>query len=1365
MHAFVFSAFRASLLALSFFALSSTSLAKDQGSSGLDSIQETLRVPHSDPLSAPAQESLRGPESLLDDIRILRSDHLGLELILEPRLLADELSDQPPRLRVAHSFDDDRPRRTLRVALPVGSTASLEILGQASVLLKGQLAQAGFVGKNPEALFQMEHKVWGDLEVVEILVDLLRKNGPQSSELLSHLHLQIHFDAASQATKGEGYLENFSGTNTSRHSQSELAACLLNPTQAQQWLRPRPQRLLADPITEWDGHTFLQLTLSEAGLYSITPSLLSSKGLDPSTLDPATIKLYGYPEDHIPDSPADARNSLFTPIERPLIREINADAGFSGSERLLFYANGTTGPKVRQDGSMTRFEQLYSETSSFLLLVGGVEAGLIMPALDVDPQGVNPEPAQTRWWGAVNENKNLAVLSARAWYGDRFQQAGDVGEYVFQAPPFDGLMRVEQDYYPNYGGMPSEWFQFSVNGVAVGEPFHPHLQEMEFAWTHGGGELRLELELVGSSGLEVFLEDLQIMVEAAPVVQSGHVDFLSSGTPGLYAFEIGNHSNGSYTVDTTWPDSLRYTQASHFVDRISRISSSSAFGQVRAYSTFAPSELRTPASVELVEMPDLKSAAGSSELIVIAPALFAEAALDLVQFKNDETQTTARLVLLEDIYLEFNAGTTDPGAIRNFLRHEYVSAESPAMAVLFVGNGHYDYMGRIQGSYPMRFPAWYNTTFPNASMVDDFFVRLVTSTHLDMCYGRLPANSLTDVENAVEKIKVYERGEDFGFWRNRMLFVADDEHADNGRVSHFETTHSRDTEQLVRNFIPDQFDTDRLYLFDYPSIYNPEIRVWEKPLAEQRLLSSLNEGAVLVSFMGHGNNTTWTHEYVFNASKHFPLLTGTRPSFYVAATCSWAEIDLPVGLAFPQQLINMPVGGSIGVVAATRKTSGGSNENFAIDLLPVFFAHFSTGTPQLSLAEAVRIAKNAHYDTNRRKYVYLGDPTLLPAFPKGEGLVQGIQSQGEFVDTLLSQELAVLFATTYDGSNPTQESVIDGLSTLVVHEAPVQRHHQFDPYSSGGQHNLSIDYVQAGPRLFRGDVHVEQGSIEASFVLPSDLSGSSETGRLRAYYQGEQMGGDLTDGLVYYDGLHFALNPDPPVDHDAPLVQLYFNSANWREDDLVAPNSRLVARLSDESGINLTGEIGHRIELEIDGGLPFDLSPSFVYDVDSWREGEASFSLPSLDSGEHTASVRVFDNHNNPGYAEIIFNVLGEVHPQLRDLVNYPNPVSEETQFTFRLEGLQIDAPLEMELRVFTLRGRRIAQERLALSGGSDLMWSEEWRPRDDLGNPLGRGVYFYRILLPVPATSYSATDEQGNFVAHHIAASSVSAKGRMVVQ
>jgi hypothetical protein len=231
-----------------------------------------------------------------------------------------------------------------------------------------------------------------------------------------------------------------------------------------------------------------------------------------------------------------------------------------------------------------------------------------------------------------------------------------------------------------------------------------------------------------------------------------------------------------------------------------------------------------------------------------------------------------------------------------------------------------------------------------------------------------------------------------------------------------------------------------------------------------------------------------------------------------------------------------------------------------------------------------------------------------------------------------------------------------------------------------------------------------------------------------------------------------------------PGLRLSFNGPQWREGDLLAPNSSVYIVLQDSSGINLTGEIGHRIELVIDEGTPVDLTPHFVYDQGSYTQGTVQQELPWLESGAHEARVRAFDNFNNPGYAEARFELVPAGSLRLEELVNHPNPVKESTRFTFRLGGLALAPPADVELRVFTTRGRRVFADHLALDGNESLYYTEAWRPLDDRGDPLARGVYLYQLRLKVPSTSFSRVDELGNLVGESVSGGTITANGSLIV-
>jgi hypothetical protein len=76
-----------------------------------------------------------------------------------------------------------------------------------------------------------------------------------------------------------------------------------------------------------------------------------------------------------------------------------------------------------------------------------------------------------------------------------------------------------------------------------------------------------------------------------------------------------------------------------------------------------------------------------------------------------------------------------------------------------------------------------------------------------------------------------------------------------------------------------------------------------------------------------------------------------------------------------------------------------------------------------------------------------------------------------------------------------------------------------------------------------------------------------------------------------------------------------------------------------------------------------------------------------------------------------------------------------------------------------------VARERLALSTQGGFCWTEEWRPRNDHGEALARGVYLYRLSLPLPEVVYSLLDEDGQYVVKRQASARAEATGKLIVE
>ena len=102
--------------------------------------------------------------------------------------------------------------------------------------------------------------------------------------------------------------------------------------------------------------------------------------------------------------------------------------------------------------------------------------------------------------------------------------------------------------------------------------------------------------------------------------------------------------------------------------------------------------------------------------------------------------------------------------------------------------------------------------------------------------------------------------------------------------------------------------------------------------------------------------------------------------------------------------------------------------------------------------------------------------------------------------------------------------------------------------------------------------------------------------------------------------------------------------------------------------------------------------------------------------------------YNNSTEETIEFIVNTEPHLKVDKVMNYPNPFTTLTRFSF--EHNQPDADLEVLIQVFTIAGTLVKTiERHAPASGYRID-PIEWDGRDDYGGLIARGVYIYRVMV-----------------------------------
>ncbi|MBM4403272.1 MAG: T9SS type A sorting domain-containing protein [Candidatus Cloacimonetes bacterium] len=267
------------------------------------------------------------------------------------------------------------------------------------------------------------------------------------------------------------------------------------------------------------------------------------------------------------------------------------------------------------------------------------------------------------------------------------------------------------------------------------------------------------------------------------------------------------------------------------------------------------------------------------------------------------------------------------------------------------------------------------------------------------------------------------------------------------------------------------------------------------------------------------------------------------------------------------------------------------------------------------------------------------------------------------------------------------------------------------------KYNQGLTITARGKDLFRGESAVTSGQYSAGFIVPDDISNGNRGSIVNYLWDNA----NNRDYISYFYPITTSNVGNPVSNPDAPEIQLFIGSMDFRPGDTVTSNPMLYARISDSNGINLTGSPGHNILLILDqSSQPVDITPYFTYDTNSWTEGLLTYQLPTLTEGSHSIQLIAFDNFNLPAVANTHFIVRKSGELMIDRLLIYPNPFKNDANVTFILSK---DA--EITINVFTITGKRIRSIRAFGRQGFNQI---PWDGRDAEGNRLANNTYFLKV-------------------------------------
>jgi hypothetical protein len=191
------------------------------------------------------------------------------------------------------------------------------------------------------------------------------------------------------------------------------------------------------------------------------------------------------------------------------------------------------------------------------------------------------------------------------------------------------------------------------------------------------------------------------------------------------------------------------------------------------------------------------------------------------------------------------------------------------------------------------------------------------------------------------------------------------------------------------------------------------------------------------------------------------------------------------------------------------------------------------------------------------------------------------------------------------------------------------------------------------------------------------------------------------------------------------------NDTLFRNGGITDANPRILALIKDEGGINTTGAgIGHDLIAYIDNDPKSSviLNNYFINDQNSYISGKVAYDLSDIPQGDHTLTLKAWDNFNNSSQQTIKFIVEPEGEFILKDLISYPNPVVSETRISAGHN--RPDEEIEIILTILDMSGRviRVIKEETFTTGYQ--LPPLTWDGRTDGGRRAGKGIYIYSLRV-----------------------------------
>ncbi len=762
-------------------------------------------------------------------------------------------------------------------------------------------------------------------------------------------------------------------------------------------------------------------------------------------------------------------------------------------------------------------------------------------------------------------------------------------------------------------------------------------------------------------------------------------------------------------------------------------------GELRDFIVFTPgNNFPAPSAINAVANQNLHGIQDADLVIVYHPD-FEDAVMRLAAHRLQHNGYLVETVSIDALMNEFGGGGQDPTAIRDFARM-LKSRSARFRFLLLFGDGSYDMRhinpDQSDDSFIPVFETWESMNPIRAFPSDDYFALLSDDEGddlrgaIDIAVGRIPVSTPDEANASVNKLIHYDLSPStFGDWRLGITYVADDEDSN---------THLQQTEDVanMQQTAHNKYNVRKIYLDAYQQVSSPGGERY--PDVNASINDAMQKGMLILNYFGHGGPAGWAQERVLGTPDIQSWTNLNKLPLLITATCSFTPYDEPSLQSAGELVFLNPAGGAVGLLTTVRAVYSSSNKRLTSEVFERIL--LEDNGSMYTVGEVMVLAKNSNpqdtVDVNARKFAIIGDPSLklvIPEYDVAITEINGHTTGTGIIDTARALDQVHLRGEVRNNQG-VKLSQYNGILTCTVFDKPTKlKTLANDPKSYEKEFEIQTKV------LFKGSVSVVNGDFSVTFVIPQDINFQYGSGKISLY---------ATDGDSDAAGVNRDLviggSATGLVDTEGPVIQIFADNENFRSGGETGPNPTMLIRLSDNSGINISGNsIGHDLEgiLDDDAHTSFILNDRYVAKLDDYTSGEVTLPLSGLSLGLHTFKVIAWDIANNYSEEVIEFNVVDNPDKVISNLRNLPNPFRTSTSIAF--DHRLGDAPLNIEVQIFTTTGRLVETlkaENVVADGGT--VSGLEWHGSQFSDGRIVPGIFLYRVLV----TSHPGTGQEQQY-------------------